>query len=87
MPASLRFAAGNLWCSAQPGSRANSPAAQTSTSPDPSGLPLLGAFTRVLGSGLKPEFVHPEVSKLGLESGSEIFVEVSAKFSYMRVGD
>ena len=41
----------NLRCSAQPGSRANSPAAQTSTSPVPSGLPLLGAFTRVLGLG------------------------------------
>ena len=46
VPASLRFASGNLRCSVQPGSRANSPAAQTSTSPDPSGPPLLGAFTR-----------------------------------------
>ena len=51
VPASLRFATGNLRCSAQPGSRANSPTAQTSTSPFPSGLPLLGAFTRVLGMG------------------------------------
>ena len=46
VPASLRFATGNLRCSVQPGSRANSPAAQTSTSPFPSGPALLGAFTR-----------------------------------------
>ena len=51
VPASLRFAPGSLRCSAQPGSRANSPAAQTSTSPYPSGLPLLGACTGVFGSG------------------------------------
>ena len=44
--ASLRCATGNLRCSVQPGSCTNSPAAQTSTRPDPSGPPLLGAFTR-----------------------------------------
>ena len=49
--ASLRFASGSLRCSVQPGSRANSPAAQTSTIPDPSGPALLGADTRV-GAGL-----------------------------------
>ena len=38
---------GNLRCSVQTGSRANSPAAQTSTIPDPSGLALLGADRRV----------------------------------------
>ena len=44
--ASLRFATGNLRCSVQPGSRSNSPAAQTIAVPDPSGLPLLGADRR-----------------------------------------
>ena len=51
MSASLRFAAGTFRCSAQPGSRSNSPAAQTIAGPVPSGLPLLSAFTRVLQSG------------------------------------
>ena len=46
LSASLRCATGNLRCSVQPGSRANSPAAQTSTCPDPSGPPLLGAYRR-----------------------------------------
>jgi hypothetical protein len=50
VPASLRCATGNLRCSAQPESRSNSPAAQTIAGPDPSGLPLLGAFTRAWGS-------------------------------------
>ncbi|AYQ29402.1 hypothetical protein DT070_16080 [Polaromonas sp. SP1] len=44
-PASLRFATGNLRCSAQPGSKTTR-FAQTSFCPDPSGLPLLGASTR-----------------------------------------
>jgi hypothetical protein len=38
---SLRFAPGTFRCSKQAGSRANSPAAQTSTSPDPLASPLL----------------------------------------------
>jgi hypothetical protein len=38
---SLRFATGTLRCSKQAGSRANSPAAQTSTIPDPLASPLL----------------------------------------------
>ena len=46
MSASLRCAAGNLRCSVQPGSRSNSPAAQTIAGPDPSGPPLLGAYRR-----------------------------------------
>ena len=52
LSASLRCAAGNLRCSVQPGSRADSPAAQTSTSPDSSGPPLLGAYRRG-GSGIR----------------------------------
>jgi hypothetical protein len=46
--ASLR---GNLRCSDQPGSRSNSPAAQTIAGPFPSSPALLGAFTRVLQEG------------------------------------
>ncbi len=46
--ASLR---GNLRCSVQPGSRSNSPAAQTIAIPDPSGPALLGAYRRVVGAG------------------------------------
>ena len=44
-PASLRFAAGNLRCSVQPGSKTTR-FAQTSFCPDPSGPPLLVASTR-----------------------------------------
>ena len=55
MSASLRFAAGTLRCSAQPGFRSNSPAAQTIAGPHPSGLPLLSAFTRVLQRGEESE--------------------------------
>jgi hypothetical protein len=51
VPASLRCATGNLRCSVQPGSRSNSPAAQTIAVPDPSEPPLIGAFTRVWGAG------------------------------------
>ena len=52
MSASLRFAAGNLRCSLQAGSRTNSPSAQTSARPDPLEALLLGAFTRVFaGTG------------------------------------
>ena len=51
VPASLRFAAGNLQCSVQPGSRSNSPAAQTIAGPFPSFPSLLGAFTRVCETG------------------------------------
>jgi hypothetical protein len=46
LSASLRCATGNLRCSVQPGSRSNSPAAQTIAGPDPSGPPLLGADRR-----------------------------------------
>ena len=49
LSASLRCASGNLRCSAKAGSRANSPAAQTSTRPNPLLLALLGAYRRVLG--------------------------------------
>jgi hypothetical protein len=49
---SLRFAAGNLRCSSQAGSRANSPAAQTSAIPDPLVSALLGpARTGQSGAG------------------------------------
>ena len=51
LSASLRCATGNLRCSAKAGSRANSPAAQTSTRPDPLLLALLGADRRALGNG------------------------------------
>ncbi len=51
LSASLRFAAGNLRCSVQPGSSSNSPLAQTIARPDPSGPALLGAYRRVGGSG------------------------------------
>ena len=47
LSASLRFAAGNLRCSVQPGSSSNSPSAQTIARPDPSGPALLGAYRRV----------------------------------------
>ena len=50
LSASLRFAAGNLRCSLQAGSRTNSPSAQTSARPDPLESPLLGATTRVCGA-------------------------------------
>ncbi len=53
LSATLRCATGTLRCSVQPGSRANSPAAQTSTSPDPSGLALLSAYRRRRGWGSK----------------------------------
>ena len=79
-PASLRFATGNLWCSVQPGSRANSPSAQTSTSPIPSGPVLLGAFTRVWGK------------RSGTDSGADsgplslyvatIFIAAYARFAW-----
>ena len=46
LSASLRCATGSLWCSVQPGSRSNSPAAQTIAGPDPSGPALLGADRR-----------------------------------------
>ena len=46
LSATLRFATGTLRCSVQPGSRSNSPAAQTIASPDPSGPALLGADRR-----------------------------------------
>src|SRR5437870_8137105 len=49
LSATLRFATGTLRCSVQPGSRSNSPAAQTIASPDPSGPPLLGAYRRGWG--------------------------------------
>jgi HAMP domain-containing protein len=64
LAASLRFAAGNLRCSVQPGSHANSPSAQTSMSPDPSGPVLLGASRRG-GKGIpipKPK-TDPEYHK------------------------
>jgi hypothetical protein len=80
--ASLRFAAGNLRCSVQPGSPANSPAAQTSTSPSPSGPVLLGAFTRVRGK------------KSGSDSGTDsghlglciatIFIAAPARIAWAR---
>ena len=46
--ASLR---GNLRCSVQPGSRSNSPSAQTIAIPNPSGPALLGAYRRVVETG------------------------------------
>ena len=51
LSASLRFAAGNLRCSVQPGPGSNSPSAQTIARPDPSGPALLGAYRREVGSG------------------------------------
>ena len=45
--ASLRFAAGNLRCSGQSGSRSNSASPQTIAVPDPPAPALLGASTRV----------------------------------------
>ena len=49
LSATLRCATGTLRCSVQPGSRSNSPAAQTIASPDPSGPPLLSAYRRGWG--------------------------------------
>src|SRR5213594_3737838 len=46
LSATLRCASGTLRCSVQPGSRSNSPAAQTIASPDPSGPALLSAYRR-----------------------------------------
>ena len=46
LSATLRCATGTLRCSVQPGSRSNSPSAQTIASPDPAGPPLLGADRR-----------------------------------------
>jgi len=54
LAASLRFAAGNLRCSVQPGSGTNSPSAQTSAGPDPSGPALLGASRRGGRRNTKP---------------------------------
>jgi hypothetical protein len=54
---SLRFASGNLRCSTTAGSRANSPAAQTSAIPDPPTSALLGpARTGQSGSGTKDKY-------------------------------
>ena len=61
LSASLRFAPGNLRCSVQPGSRSNSPAAQTIASPDPSGLPLLGAGRRGGEKDQQPDSPIPQV--------------------------
>ncbi len=47
VPASLRFATGNLRCSGQSGSRSNSASPQTIAGPDPPAPALLGASTRV----------------------------------------
>ena len=55
LSATLRCATGTLRCSVQPGSRSNSPAAQTIASPDPSGLPLLGAARR----GVETKYQQP----------------------------
>ena len=44
---SLRFAAGNLWCSQKMGSSSNSPLAQTIARPDPFFAALLGPARRV----------------------------------------
>ena len=56
LSASLRCATGNLRCSAKAGSRANSPAAQTSTRPDPLLPTLLGADRRALRNGFRLGF-------------------------------
>jgi hypothetical protein len=61
LSATLRFATGNLRCSVQPGSRSNSPAAQTIASPDPSGLPLLGADRRGGEKDQQPDSLTPQV--------------------------
>ena len=56
LSASLRFAAGNLRCSVQPGSRSTSPSAQTIAGPDPSETPLPGADRRGLKSEIRDRF-------------------------------
>ena len=61
LSATLRCATGNLRCSVQPGSRSNSPAAQTIASPDPSGLPLLGAGRRGGEKDQQPDSPIPQV--------------------------
>ena len=72
--ASLRFAAGNLRCSLQAGSCTNSPAAQTSTRPDPPEAPLLGAFTRVWGTDSNSE-------STSRQAVATIFIAASARFT------
>ena len=62
LSATLRFATGTLRCSVQPGSRANSPSAQTSTSPDPSGLALLSEDRRGWGMECKNQYQQPTAS-------------------------
>ena len=56
---SLRFATGTLRCSKQAGSRANSPAAQTSTSPDPLASPLLSPARTGGGRDLNSGSIEP----------------------------
>src|SRR5438093_12470442 len=60
LSATLRCATGTLRCSVQPGSRSNSPAAQTIASPDPSGPPLLGADRRGFRAGIPKSEVHKD---------------------------
>src|SRR5437867_6840589 len=80
LSATLRCATGTLRCSVQPGSRSNSPAAQTIAIPDPSGPALLGADRRGWGNKYQqpnsaeralrvllpdPDFFSPNPSWLG----------------------
>ena len=67
--ASLRFASGNLRWAVQPGSRANSPAAQTSAIPDPPTSALLGpARTGQSGTGTKTKDQYKNQQGLAMAS-------------------
>ena len=92
VPASLRFAAGNLRCSVQPGSKTTR-FAQTSFCPDPSGPPLLGASTRGWGRNTKQPNPNTEyLKKQGLATASPcwywglVFVPASDWPLWMRRG-
>ena len=84
VPASLRCASGNLWCSLQAGSRTNSPSAQTSARPDPLEAPLLGASTRVWRMGAGAGADSDSDSGLVSSCNATIFIAAFERFAWAR---
>jgi hypothetical protein len=83
LAASLRFAAGNLRCSVQAGSRSNSPSAQTIAIPDPPGPALLGASRRGGDRDTEyqtAEYRTPNTQETRTRRGESLFVFVFLVF-------